>query len=307
MDPNNSLPETGQANAPLSPSDRPPSRSPGVSWSVAAVVVLAGIVATVLLLEEHPNAAAQPKLTWSTSSQQLTLSRGDTATQTLTLTSDTTINNAQLEAVPAIAPFLTIQPSSFATLAANDPQTIRISFMIPQSAAFGTYAGTIHVRHRSQTLPQTLKVTLNVWQALSSNTVGFSVDYPQTWNASVLGNEADLSNVSLSTASFDERFVGICKIHLATLSKNSDQSLGEWFAATSSLNGDPPPISLTPILVQGTSGLKVMSGETGLVETVYLALSPTTLASVVMICGEDVRATLGEPVLNELITTVKPF
>lgn len=127
-------------------------------------------------------AVKSPTIQWSTPAVELTLSPGETATRTLTLTSNGLVKNALLEAAPTIAPFLTIQPNSFVTLLTNQPQTITISFTIPSGAALGTYDGTIQVRVGTQTLPQTMRVGINVWPTFASG-LGISFKYPPSLNA----------------------------------------------------------------------------------------------------------------------------
>ncbi len=88
------------------------------------------------------------------------------------------MQNVVIEAVPEIASFLTIQPNSFANVPANQPQSVRVSFVIPTGTTLGTYDGTLHVRIGDQTTPQTLKVVVNVWQTYSNSLLGFELKTP---------------------------------------------------------------------------------------------------------------------------------
>jgi len=91
------------------------------------------------------------------------------------------MQNIVIEAVPEIAPFLNVQPNSFESVPAGQPQSVRLAFSIPTDATFGIYDGTIHIRFGSQTLPQTLKIVVRVWQVFSSTDLGFSIKYPAGW------------------------------------------------------------------------------------------------------------------------------
>lgn len=126
--------------------------------------------------------ATQPKITWSpTSSIEVILSPNDTTTKDFTFRSDQPLQNVVLEPVPALAPFLNVQPNSFTSVPAGQPQAVRVNFVIPAAATLGTYDGTIHLRRGSQTLLQTLKVVVNVWPSFTDNTTGLSLKYPPGW------------------------------------------------------------------------------------------------------------------------------
>jgi hypothetical protein len=104
--------------------------------------------------------AAQPKITWSSPDVYAGISSTTTVTKTLTFTSDQTLQGITVEAVPAIAPFVQIQPNTFTQVPAGQPQTVKLTFSAPSGAQFDAYDGTIHVRAGSRTLPQTLKASV---------------------------------------------------------------------------------------------------------------------------------------------------
>ena len=110
--------------------------------------------------------STQPKITWSHDSVEVILSPGESTTKDLTITSSQNLTNVVVDPVPEIAPFMTITPSTFSSVAANSPQSVRINFTIAQGATLGTYQGTIHLRIGTQTLPQTLKVSIRTPNAI---------------------------------------------------------------------------------------------------------------------------------------------
>ena len=130
-------------------------------------------------------AISQPKITWSTTNIAPILSPGESASSDITFTSTASLQNVVVEAVPEVAGFLTIQPSSFASVPANQPQSVHISFAISQSTTPGSYSGTIHVRLGSQTLPQTLKVVVNVWNEFSDLSDGIKFKFPPGFSPTI--------------------------------------------------------------------------------------------------------------------------
>jgi hypothetical protein len=79
---------------------------------------------------------------------------------------------------------------------ANTPQSVRVNFAIPAGATLGTYQGTIHLRTGTQTLPQTLKVAVDVWQPFFDSALGFSLKYPPS--AVIVRNSE--TTISIQTA-----------------------------------------------------------------------------------------------------------
>jgi hypothetical protein len=100
------------------------------------------------------------KITWSSSAVYASVTATTSVSKTLTFTSDQTLQNITVEAVPAIAGFVKIQPATFANVPAKQPQTVQLTFKAPSGAQFGSYDGTIHVRAGSKTLPQPLTTSV---------------------------------------------------------------------------------------------------------------------------------------------------
>jgi len=122
--------------------------------------------------------STQPKITWSLPSLDVTLSPGESTSRDLVFQSDQRLKKAIIEPVPELAPFLTVQPSTFATVPANTSQAVHLTFAISPNTKYGSYVGTIHLRVGTQTLPQTFKLSLNVWQTFSSPNSPISFKYP---------------------------------------------------------------------------------------------------------------------------------
>ena len=110
--------------------------------------------------------AAQPKITWSENHLSLQLSPGGGQVRQLTFTSDHNLQNVTIEPVPEIANLVSVQPNTIASVFADQAQTVSLFFSIPAGTSFGLHEGTIHVRIGSQTIPQTLKVSIDVAQTV---------------------------------------------------------------------------------------------------------------------------------------------
>lgn len=123
-------------------------------------------VAILLLLITRPLSPAppsrQPKITWTPSQVQLVLSQGQSRTTTVTFSSDQALQDVTVEAVPEIAPWVTIDFQTFPIVPAGTPETLNLTFTAAPGASIGHYDGTIHLRDGTQTYPQTLKISLGI-------------------------------------------------------------------------------------------------------------------------------------------------
>jgi hypothetical protein len=83
---------------------------------------------------------------------------------------------------------VTIKPNAISRVRANRTEKIQISLFIPPTSTLGDYIGTIHLRSGSQTLPQTLKVGVSIWNAAIDVRLRFSVLFPSSWRQEVSDN-----------------------------------------------------------------------------------------------------------------------
>lgn len=107
-------------------------------------------------------AARQPKITWSEKKVVISVPAGGSVTKNVSFTSDQNIQNASIEAVPSIAPFLTIQPESVASIFPDQAQSVVLAVSVPAGTAVGKRQGTIHLRQGSSTIPELLKVDIDI-------------------------------------------------------------------------------------------------------------------------------------------------
>ena len=130
-----------------------------------------------------PTPAPGPTITWSETHIELTLSLGENVSWDLFFTSSGELHNVVLEPVPTLAGFMSLTPNSFLHVPGTIPQPVHIDFAIPEDATFGTYEGTVLLKDGRRTLPQSLKVLLNVWRTFSDAVLPFEIKYPPTWTA----------------------------------------------------------------------------------------------------------------------------
>ncbi len=139
------------------------------------------------------------------------------------------MQNVILEAVPEIAGFLTIQPSTFASVSANQAQPVHVSFSIPAGTTLGTYSGTVHLRVGSTTLPQTLKVVVNVWQKFADPGGRFTFNYPPGWTLSAeTGDSLQLYSPDSESSLNAGDNVTPADIALVILAKDVSSSLSDF-------------------------------------------------------------------------------
>lgn len=128
-----------------------------------------------------------PEITWSENSVEVILSPGESTSKDLTFTSNVALQNIIVESVPPIAAFVSVQPNDFAIVPAGQLQSVHLTFSIPANATLGAYDGTVHVRLGSQTLPQTLEVSVLAWKNFADPTLGISFKFPLNLAASTRG------------------------------------------------------------------------------------------------------------------------
>ncbi len=200
---------------------------PRATLAPAAPVVASPAVAALA------TASSQPKITWSTTSVNVILSPGESTSSDLTFTSSQKLTNVTLSVVPQIAPFVTVQPSSISSLAANQAQAVHLSIAIATNTAFGTYDGTLQLKSGTTTFPQTVKVVVNVWQAVGSTSLGVTLKIPPTYTTetSTFTAPSQVQPPTLhSGASFRSNTDGYF-VNVGTYPNTNSVALQDWYGA----------------------------------------------------------------------------
>jgi len=192
------------------------------------------------------SSSKQPTIAWSPGTLDLILSPGENASRSITFTSSTDLTNVVLEAVPTIAPFVTIKPNTISRVRANRPEKVQISFSIPITTTLGNYPGTIHLRLGSQTLPQTLKLNIDVWQPFVNQSIGIVFKLPPGFSANNpnphIGQTINIGNFETTEpGGFDIALP--CTVLFSVKTNPAELPLSEWIGENIRSDGVDSPVS----------------------------------------------------------------
>ncbi|MDQ3805124.1 MAG: carboxypeptidase-like regulatory domain-containing protein [Acidobacteriota bacterium] len=142
------------------------------------------------------SAAPQPKVSWSEKHVSVEVSPGGGMTKQVTFKSDQNLSNVTVEAVPELAGLVSVQPNTINSVFADQSQTVTLFFSAPADTPLGVREGTIHVRSGSQTIPQPLKVSVNVKEGVVIENLPDPDD---------VGSPAEVTLSGVSTTTFNPR------------------------------------------------------------------------------------------------------
>jgi len=211
--------------------------------------------------------STQPKITWSHNQVGVVLSPGESTSNDLTFSSSLDLQNIVVEAVPEIRSFLTIEPNSLTSVPAGLPQSVHLSFLIPNGTALATYEGTIHVQVGSTTLPQTLKIAIETGKSFLTST--YSIMYPADWSFSQTGpNQVSFIPPGKQT-DLAREYVG--DIVIETTAKSATIGLQDFYKNSAVVNLFENSQAQTSFVVNGFPAVK-FTGVFGMVPTDIVAV-----------------------------------
>ena len=189
-----------------------------------------------------PSAAASSTtttITWSTTSTFVLLAPGQSNSEDLSFTSNANLPSVVIEAVPEIASFLAVQPSSLPAVPADQVEGIGITFSVPSGMALGLYSGTVHIRRGNQTLPQTLKVSIAVGTSVTNSALHLSFVIPPvgaTPQTQVIQRSDGVTQIRVSALNAtDEQPVP--ELELTLYPNPTSASLHDWFEQNVDVGG----------------------------------------------------------------------
>ena len=210
-------------------------------------VLIVALLAFVFVTYSPP-ADAKPGITWNPSSLSEELEAGQSTTTTVTFTSGSSVRNVTVEVDPEIAPYVSVSPDSFNTLASGTSYDIDVSFTATGDATVGEYEGTIYIQQRKRTLSKQLPVELEIigGQEVFDN-IDIAIEYPSDWYAFPSEDVVAFSNLEYFPSSRDDtyayfqirRLVNVNPLHT---------SIDQWFDEYFSL-GFPSGISSKEIII----------------------------------------------------------
>jgi hypothetical protein len=105
---------------------------------------------------------AKNLISWMPERIELTIGIGESKDLTVNFMSTQRIENIDLWVCPELQPFISVTPNHYEVVEANTPYKIKMNLSIPQNIETRIYEGTIHIRNKSKTYPQTLNIKLDV-------------------------------------------------------------------------------------------------------------------------------------------------
>ncbi len=113
------------------------------------------------------NKSSNPIIAWSPQSIEEKISLGGTSELNVVFESKEDLQNIELWLTPELKDFITFNPEYFDNIPANAKNSVHLEILVSAETPLGVYDGTLHVRVGNRTLPQTLKITLEIIEPLS--------------------------------------------------------------------------------------------------------------------------------------------
>lgn len=171
-------PEVTPAASPAAVLTPSVSASPNATAAILPSLSAAISPSIAVALTPAPTPSTQPKITWSTTSIEVILSPGESASKDVTFTSTLDLSNIAIECAPELTPFVSIHPTTFRSVLANEHQSIHMTVTVPSSAPLETYAGSLHLRTGRTTYPDSMEVVVTVWRSYRNVRFGYELSYP---------------------------------------------------------------------------------------------------------------------------------
>lgn len=122
---------------------------------------------------------------WSPSKLNITVATGTSYSSDVVIKSDHTLSGLSIEVVPALNSYITVEPNNIALLEPGSPVTVKVS-VAPSNQVFALpLDGTIHVKKGNSTIPQTLKISLNVVAPSSIDDLNYQTSFTQVASVTI--------------------------------------------------------------------------------------------------------------------------
>ncbi len=227
--------------------------------------VLLGIEAVVLLvlggvgaLLYPPESEANPTIAWTPPSLSLMVGAGQSTAVEVTFTPSQNAKNVSLWVVPELAPYVSVSPSSFASVEKGVNYTVTVTASATSTAPLGLHEGTLHLKQGKKTLAEPLPIGVEVvWPMFLSEELGFALQYPPGWVVSE--DEDDDSNTfHILKPGFDPPQISALTI-TRTRNLNSEMlPISEWFALYPGTHFAPEPLEEEYMLLGGKEAVRIV-------------------------------------------------
>ncbi len=180
-----------------------------------------------------------PTISWSsvafappgtTTGQQIhTLFPGTSLTSIMYFRSNESLSNVVVELTPSLNGVVSVNPSSFPSIIANQNYQLNITFTAPPEFKKKTFGGTIHIRNDGKP-PKTYAKPLEIgfrtdWNGFKDSLTGSIFNYPPSWNLTQYQDTYTIS--STTTVRHLEGDPGD-EIQINILPRNGAPSLAAW-------------------------------------------------------------------------------
>ena len=119
------------------------------------------LILTVILCLQFATAQTSP-INWYPNKLNLEGFPGTSNLAKLSFISDKDLDGVSLWIVPELAHFIKVEPNYLDSIKSGIAYSVDLFISIPADALIGIYEGTLHIRNGASTLPETLKISLNV-------------------------------------------------------------------------------------------------------------------------------------------------
>ena len=249
-----------------------------------------------------------PTISWSVPTLTGTMFPGTSSTTIVSFRSNEALSGVVVDLTPSLGGVLTVNPKSFASIVANQSYQLTLTLTAPPEFKKREFGGTIHIRNDGKpprTYAKPLEVELRTdWNTFRNEIGAFSFALPFAWVAwPEEHGDLTVSNVLPETQSNPESLQGICEVTFHKIPKSPGITLQNWLLAVEAEAGYPSPISLSVIHLGSLNGLRELSGEMILTDTVYLSVSDSTVLSAGLICGSDLRPQ-GQMIFSSILSSM---
>lgn len=155
------------------------------------------IICLLLMLTLTPALAGPNKVTWSEPHVVLDVQQGSQVVYEVKLSVDRKMSGpVRIEAVPSINDIVSVAPEQFEGLEPGALYTVQLIFAATTETRIGVHSGTLHLRSGNATVPDTLKLKINVKEGHSDD------GYISNGQVSLTGVAVDRFNATTDIVGF---------------------------------------------------------------------------------------------------------
>ena len=125
------------------------------------LVLVLSLFATTAFTAAKPGGGGG-KVTWTPSRVELNALPGQTVVANVTFVASGPLTNVTFRVVPEGRTWITLTPSSFASVAAGATNAVTVTFVVPAGADEDTYAGVIQVKAEGKNVAKPLKYKITL-------------------------------------------------------------------------------------------------------------------------------------------------